>query len=195
MKKSLSKLPNIITSLRIFLSIAFAYLILKQGIYSNESFNGLIIIFLCICFSDYIDGKIARMIGNTSVFGAKLDVFADLFYMTLSYSALIMTGKIHLWFLGFIFIKFLEFTMTSNFMRNYNKKSENPFVFDKIGRITAGSFYIIPGITCLLSYITPFYGQSIVKYLLYVTLIAGIYSSSMRIKKCLEFKNINALET
>ncbi|MDD7793613.1 CDP-alcohol phosphatidyltransferase family protein [Clostridium sp. 'White wine YQ'] len=195
MKKSLSKLPNIITSLRILLSIAFAYLILNQSTDLNKNFEAISLIFLGICFSDFIDGKIARKTGNTTVLGAKLDVFADLFYMTLSYSALIMAEKIHLWFLGFILIKFLEFTVTSNFMRNYNKESENLFVFDKLGRITAGSFYIIPGITCLLSFIAPYYGQSLIKYLLYLTLIAGIYSSSLRIKKCLEVKNINVLET
>ncbi|MBL4931657.1 CDP-alcohol phosphatidyltransferase family protein [Clostridium paridis] len=195
MKKSLSKLPNIITSLRIFLSISFAYLILRQDTYSNENFEAITLIFLCICFSDFIDGKIARKTGNTTVFGAKFDVIADLFYMTISYSALIVAGKIYFWFLGFIFIKFLEFTVTSNFMRNYNRKSENPFVFDKLGRITAASFYIIPGITCLVSYIAPYYEQSLIKYLLYATLLAGIYSSSMRIKKCLEFKNVKALET
>lgn len=195
MEKELSKIPNIITSLRIFLSVIFADLVLKQGTHSYENFEWISIIFLCICLSDFIDGKIARKTGSTSVFGAKLDVFADLFYMILSYSSLIMSKKINLWFLGFIFIKFLEFTMTSNFMRANNKSSENPFVFDKLGRLTAGSFYIIPGVTCLLSYAVPNIGQTLINYMIYVTLIAGIYSSYLRIRKCLEFKNINVLET
>ena len=185
MKSKFSKLPNVITITRILMSVIFIYLILERSSQGNERFIYLITVFFMICFSDLLDGKIARKTGTVSNMGAKLDVFADLLYMILSYVALIIIGVIPLWFLVFVLGKFLEFTLTSKFIKRYNKASTNPFVFDKVGRLTSASFFIIPGVTCVFTHFMTYIGGDLIKLLLYITLFAGIYSSYLRIKNCI----------
>ena len=92
---------------------------------------------------------------------------------------------------GFIFLKFLEFTLTSNFIKGQNKTSTNPFVFDKVGRLTAGSFFVIPGVACALNYLMPYIGRDLIKSLLYITLVGGVYSSFLRIKNCFIILDLN----
>ncbi|KAB3525745.1 CDP-alcohol phosphatidyltransferase family protein [Alkaliphilus serpentinus] len=67
-------IPNYITTSRILLSIVL--LIVKP---LSLSFY---LIYLACGFSDVIDGYIARKLGGTSKFGAKLDSIADLIMLT-----------------------------------------------------------------------------------------------------------------
>lgn len=71
------------------MSFIFIYLIVEQFIYGKGTFINLIVLFLVICFSDLLDGKIARKTGFVSTIGAKLDVFTDLLYCTLTLNCII----------------------------------------------------------------------------------------------------------
>ncbi|OPJ60553.1 CDP-alcohol phosphatidyltransferase family protein [Clostridium chromiireducens] len=184
-------IPNLITITRIIMSFLFAYAIIDQFLYNEDKSNMLIILFSAICISDLLDGRIARKMNSVSIIGAKLDVFADLLYIILSYVTLVNVKILPLWFLGFVCLKFSEFIATSKFMKNYNKNSNNPFVFDKIGRAIAAMFFIIPGIACIYKCFETNSLTIVLNCLLYVIFFGGIYSSYLRIKSCLVCFKLN----
>ena len=105
--------PNLITIARIILSVSFVQNIIEQFIYAKERNVNLSVLFLSICISDLLDGKIARKTNSTSIIGAKLDIFADLFYIILSYITLINIKILPIWYFGFVCFKFIEFIITS----------------------------------------------------------------------------------
>lgn len=173
------------------MSFLFIHAIVEQFIYGQDMTTNLIILFGAICCSDLLDGKIARKINSVSIIGAKLDVFADLLYIILSYVTLIHIKILPLWFLGFICFKFTEFIITSKFIKRSNKSLKNAFVFDKIGRIVSATFFIIPGIVCIFKCFNPSNIILIINCFIYTTLIAGLYSSYLRIKSCFMLSGLN----
>jgi Phosphatidylglycerophosphate synthase len=157
---------------------------MERFIYGQDTFLSLIVIFFAICLSDLLDGKIARKTGFVSTIGAKLDVSADLLYILLSYVALIILKILPLWFLGFVCFKFIEFIVTSRFIKLYNKSSNSPFIFDKIGRIVSAVFFIIPGAACILKCLMSYNAEYFISSLICITTAAGLCSSCLRIKNC-----------
>ena len=133
------RIPNLITLLRVVLTCLL-------NIYILNNFGRVsvpIVISFLVFLSDFIDGKIARISGNTSSFGAAFDVVADLFYIVASYSTLIYLKIAPFWFLIVILFKFIEFVITSFLLKRYSRVS-SMFVFDFIGRFTTILFYIAP---------------------------------------------------
>ncbi len=191
MKITIKYIPNIITIMRIIMSFLFIHTIVREFVYGQNLKFNLIILFLAICCSDLLDGRIARKTKSVSIIGAKLDVFADLLYIIISYITLINIKILPLWFLGFICFKFTEFIMTSKFMKRNNKSLENAFVFDKVGRIVSATFFIIPGIVCIYKCFEPHNVAIIINCFIYTTLIAGLYSSFLRIKSCFMLVDFN----
>lgn len=96
-----------------------------------------------IFLTDFLDGRIARQYGSETRTGAVLDILADLFYVVLSYGALCARSVIPVWFFIVALLKFLEFLLTSSFLRNHTRGG-SPFVFDFIGRYVAVLFYGMP---------------------------------------------------
>lgn len=113
--------------------------------------------------------------------GAKLDIFADLFFIVSSYVTLVILRIMPLWFLVFVCLKFIEFLYTSNFIKKCDEVSAHPFIFDKLGRIVSAMFFIVPGIICYSRF------SCTVNFLLYIILILGVLSSYLRIKECFEW--------
>jgi len=191
MKNIIRFIPNSITITRIIMTFIFLYFVVEQFAYGRENFINLIVMFLAICFSDLLDGKIARGTGAVSIIGAKLDVFADLLYIILSYTVLIILKMLPLWFLVFVCLKFLEFVITSKFIKSYNRESNKAFVFDKIGRLVSATFFIIPGIVCIYKCFAVDNSVYLINCLLYIIFAAGIYSSYLRIKSCFMLLSLN----
>jgi len=197
MKIIIKTIPNLISITRIIMSFLFVQAILEQFKYGQDMNIKLIVLFLVICFSDLIDGRIARKTNSVSIIGAKLDVFADLLYIIISYIALVNIKILPLWFLVFICFKFTEFIITSKIMKHYNKSSQNPFVFDKIGRIVSAMFLVIPGIACMYKCFEPYDIALIINCVLCIIFLAGLYSSYLRIKSCfmvVDFNNRNLID-
>ncbi|NLU08253.1 MAG: CDP-alcohol phosphatidyltransferase family protein [Clostridiales bacterium] len=181
MQRILKFIPNIITASRIIMSALFVSNVLKQFRYGQEKILSIAIIFFLICLSDLIDGYIARKSNCTSRMGAKLDIFADLFFIVSSYVTLVILRIMPLWFLVFVCLKFIEFLYTSNFIKKCDEVSAHPFIFDKLGRIVSAMFFIVPGIICYSRF------SCTVNFLLYIILILGVLSSYLRIKECFEW--------
>lgn len=72
------------------------------------------------------------------------------------------------WFLGFIFLKFIEFIMTSNFtIRHKYLLNENVFIFDKVGRIVSAMFFVVPGAACIFQVLTTDIAENLINFILY----------------------------
>ncbi len=180
MTRLIKKLPNIITLLRVMLSLFL-------NIYIVSYFGNLlipIIISFTIFLTDFFDGKIARDTGSVSSIGAIFDVVADLFYIVGFYIVLYTFHILPLWFLFIILFKFVEFIVTSNFIKNtFNEKSI--FIFDFLGRIVAMIFYIIPLVSYVSFQLLHTGYLLITNLLIYATTLLVFVSSSYRISKCI----------
>lgn len=179
MRMIIKNLPNMITLLRIMLSCLLNIYIIKN--FGNITIP--IIITMIIFLTDFADGKAARYYGSFTKFGAVFDVAADLFYITASYLTLYFYRVLPIWFLFIILYKFLEFIVTSHFIKRQNS-IKTSFVFDPIGRLVAVIFYVIP----ILSYISYHVAQSIYSFtinkLFYVILVFALTSTSSRLWSC-----------
>ncbi|URZ03664.1 CDP-alcohol phosphatidyltransferase family protein [Clostridium felsineum] len=181
MNRVIKIVPNSLTLFRIIMAFIFMYFIIMHFQYNNLGIEEIIIVFLAICFSDLLDGKIARKMEVTSEIGAKLDVVADLLYIVTSYITLIVFKIMPIWFLLFVFFKFFEFIITSNLIRGLNN-SDNFFIFDPIGRVVSAIFFIIPGMFCVSMFVDAYIIKRFVNYFLYVVMVFGFFSSYLRIK-------------
>ncbi len=186
MKSLVKFIPNSITISRIGLSILFITNVTGQFVYGRNNFINLTVLFLAVCLTDFIDGKIARKICCTSVTGAKLDVLADLFFIVASNITLISLGILPPWFLGFIILKFIEFVTTSNFIIRYQYLfHKKVFIFDKVGRIVSALFFVVPGAACIFQVLSASMAERLINFILYTILAGGILSSYLRVKSCL----------
>ncbi len=178
-------IPNILTGLRIILTFIYLLLLDNLNLYSNNElyFTCGIIVFLLICVTDFIDGKIARKIKAESLLGSFLDVTADFIFIISSLALLNLNNRIPIWFTVLTLIKFIEFLLHLTLL-----KSTTIFLiifsFDYFGRVSAISFFLIPGIV-LLTYI----GLDIlyINTLIFITLILVIISFLVRCTKVIKY--------
>jgi len=182
MARLMKELPNMLTLLRVALTCLLNYYILNR-------FGSLpipMVIFLLIFLTDFLDGKIARFYGNTSLFGAVFDVLADLFYMVTTYIMLCSFQVLPLWFFFIMLFKCVEFVVTS-FLLKKLCGGKSIFVFDFIGRFAAALFYIIP----LLAYASFQLSQVLyfftIHIFIYMITFMVFVSSSYRFWNCVKF--------
>ena len=182
-------LPNIITLSRILLTYVFLLLQNKQyhDIKNRETFLCLSIVFLCICITDLIDGKIARFLNSKSFIGSFLDVAADAAFIFSSFIFLNIHGIIPFWFTIVILTKFIEFIITSYVWKKLNNKTSELFISDPIGRLAAVLFYIIPGIIGILFYKFENNLLLATNTLIFITTILAVVSSFIRCSNCFKY--------
>jgi phosphatidylglycerophosphate synthase len=148
MKSKLASLPNCITFLRFLLSSVFCPLL--YGLFTGgRGFIPAITVFLAVCATDVLDGRIARRLGAASAFGAYLDLIADVFYVVSSLSVLIILHIIPVWFLVLVLAKFGEYIMTSRVISHSAKLKPSEFVRDPLGRCAAVLYFLLPGAICV----------------------------------------------
>lgn len=179
-------LPNIITLSRILLTYVFLLLQNKQyhNIKNRETFLYLSIVFLCICITDLMDGKIARFLNSKSFIGSFLDVAADAAFIFSSFISLNIHGIIPFWFTIVVLIKFSEFIITSYVWKKLNNKTSELFISDPIGRLAAVLFYIIPGMVAILFYKFENNLLLATNILIFITTTLSIISSFIRCSNC-----------
>lgn len=142
-------LVHCFTLCRIPLSV-FAYReIAKESIHVTA----YLLLFLVIAVSDFLDGKLARVLHVQSTFGAVEDVVCDFFYIITAYYALWQVGLLPGWTLILITAKLGEFIVSSVLMRG---SRSHIFMFDRIGRYTAIGFYLLPASIVLCSMLSFF---------------------------------------
>lgn len=147
-------IPDMLTIFRMLLTLIFVPLLNMQYVHAVNRwfFLSLLIVFILICASDLLDGRIARALGSQSTFGSYLDVAADAIFIFSSLITLNLHGVIPVWFTIAVIIKFIEFLFTSHMWNKINTHNKISFMSDFTGRLAAGLFYITPGAACILIY-------------------------------------------
>ena len=87
----LKKIPNILTIGRIIISSFFCCSILLPGFYGDLN---SICLFVVASFTDFLDGMLARMLGEESKLGELLDPIADKIIVATRLILLVMDGTI-----------------------------------------------------------------------------------------------------
>lgn len=147
----------------------------------------LTLFYFLTLFTDYIDGKLARNMKIESKHGAILDVGADVFFIFSTSFALYHLDSFPLWLIILIFIKLIEFLLTSSILAKREKKSK-VFIFDCLGRAVSASYYLLPFlILSTKTFLTDFLHSILSQTLFYLiglfSIIALFYRLSLVIKK------------
>jgi len=192
MESIIKNIPNSITIVRFLLAAFFPILLNLQlnGDNGNAYMIPVLTVFVIICVSDFLDGRIARKIKAVSALGAVLDVTADLIYIVFAFMVLNILKIIPLWFTGLILLKFVEFQVTSYVMRSCNKTIRATFVFDFFGRVSALMFYIIPGIVSILYGCIGTESNWVISMVLYITTLISLISFANRCLNCYRAVNL-----
>lgn len=141
------------------------------------------VLFSVIFLSDFIDGKMARRLSVASRAGAVMDVFADLFYIVTICFALLLQGIFPAWMMAVIIGKFAEFWCTSAIAKKEGICQNNGLLFDRMGRMAAAMYYILPFVVVLLNhYMLRMQAISITKLLCVVITVITVISSIGRIR-------------
>lgn len=171
--------PNLITLSRVVLTCLVNYYIRAQF----GSIGLPLLLLGLIFFSDYFDGKLARLTGTASASGAVLDLLADFFFMYQSYLLLHSFGIVPVWFIGVVFGKFLEFVLTSIYLRRFSNGSQ-VFTFDCLGRFVAAAFYLLPALLYGSYVLAPAVFAFCINKITYILLVFSLISSASRIGRC-----------
>jgi phosphatidylglycerophosphate synthase len=133
MKKALS-LPTAISSLRIAVLPFFFYLFNLGNV---AACLGLLVF---SASTDFIDGYIARKLKATSRFGAYYDATTDFTLMIGIFAIFYVAGYYPIWLLLLIAAAFIQFLVTSIFVRK---------IYDPVGRYLGSALYIGIALTLL----------------------------------------------
>lgn len=145
-KRYLHYLPNLLTILRIVLTLPFLYY-LKASLTDGDSWTITLALFLLVILSDIFDGRVARKFSCESLLGAKLDIVADSFFSLLSTALMVIYNLLPLWYLLLIIFKLVEFVITSKIVGNKNKSSLP--IFDSMGKIGGCGAMLVPGLAII----------------------------------------------
>jgi len=181
---------NLLTGSRIFLSAGLLLCILSGA-------AGRALAMLAVIYgTDIMDGMLARRWHAATRTGAQFDLAADIWFVVLSCSALVIEGLMPFWFLLAAALKFAEFAATSYFLsgsgdykrqshaRRLPEVSRSP-VFDTVGRLSGILFMAAPVPAILLYRIMPFPVASLLFTSLAVCIcILSLISSCRRFYLC-----------
>ena len=88
----LNKIPNILTIGRIIIVPFFVLAFYLPGFYGDLT---ALILFIVASFTDFLDGMLARMLGEESKLGELLDPIADKIIVASALVLLVMEGTVH----------------------------------------------------------------------------------------------------
>jgi len=173
-------LPTAITLLRPALACVFVALL--PGRFRGDIGPAVpLLLFVAICLSDFLDGRIARVLGMVSETGAYLDLYSDFFYITASLVTLNLLKRAPAWFTAVVLVKFIEYLITSRILL----RGGCGFVPNPLGRMAAGLFFLMPGILCALYGINGY--QAVSGWVLMAAACVAIVSSLNRCAQCLRY--------
>ena len=112
-------IPNIISISRIFLLLPILFFL-----YDNQNLVAFFI-FIVGCFTDFLDGFIARLFNQESLLGENLDLLADKIFVSTLFMYIPFHFDNFIFLLGGIIIIIRELVITS--MRQYFLAKKNSF--------------------------------------------------------------------
>ncbi len=101
-------LPNKITISRILLTFVFIFLMKASGLFPKI---GAMLIFSLACFTDYLDGYLARKNYEITTFGKLMDPIADKILVISAFIVFAQLGLVGVWMVVVILLR--EFVVTS----------------------------------------------------------------------------------
>ena len=142
-------LANIITSLRIIVSVILLFFSLSSLLFY--------IIYLFCGLSDMADGMIARKLNAASTFGSKLDTASDIVFMAVCVVKLLPTIKlpIFLW----IWIAIIAITKMNNMVLGFVLRKKFVAYHTVLNKITGFLLFLLP---FTLQFIEPTYSFAVV---------------------------------
>jgi CDP-diacylglycerol--glycerol-3-phosphate 3-phosphatidyltransferase len=171
--KEIFYVSNLISFFRIILLIPVCYLLLK----GFESENTLIIILvLCMYFSDLLDGYLARKLGQVSEFGKIIDPLADKISVIVISIILLYLGKIPFWFVLIVILRDVIIMLFGIYL---DKKKDIRLMSNYPGKIAVFSI----GLIILFAVINSPVLKEISKYLYFISLALIFYSSYLYFKR------------
>ena len=140
MNLSRRSIPNIITSIRLFLLIPLSFYL------SNEDYTTALYIFFVAGVSDALDGYLAKKYNWTSHFGSVLDPLADKALLVISMAILTLNGKIELLLFSLVALRDVYIVFGAYlYHRKFGKYKMNPSIYSKLN-----TFFQISMVTLLL---------------------------------------------
>ncbi|MDO4799406.1 MAG: CDP-alcohol phosphatidyltransferase family protein [Bacillota bacterium] len=177
---------NALTALRFLLALLFVFLLLGD----HRSFGEFLGLFALIGASDFWDGRLARSWGVQTKLGSVLDVAADFFFIFSSSAALYWHGKLPIWMLAVLVLKMLEFTVTSRILKA-RARGRCAFVFDRVGRMLATLFYLMPIFVIAMQRWHG--GLGVLRAALYLMTGMALLSSTHRIMLCFRCRRVRCV--
>ena len=147
-------IPNILTTMRLFLVPFFAYFMLTSN-GTNNNMVIAVIIFLFSGITDIVDGYIARKYNMITDFGKIYDPFVDKLMQITALVCLVIKGLIPIWLLVLVIIKEVTMIIVGGVL--YTKKivvSSNWY-----GKLSTVVFYSIVVIIILFNKAIPNWGM------------------------------------
>ncbi|MEN8153218.1 MAG: CDP-alcohol phosphatidyltransferase family protein [Acidobacteriota bacterium] len=131
--KMVMNLPNVLSSMRIFLMPVIFFLIINS---TPQNYGILVLIYLFSILFDFLDGYFARKFSQITDFGKLLDPVADKLLMFFILIALIIKTDFPLWVAIPIFLRDFLILLASFFIYRKNKKIKPSIT---IGKVAFGS--------------------------------------------------------
>ncbi len=187
---AIRNLANLLTGIRILATFLVCYKIglLLSGKINVDGYIEIAILFLIVWISDIADGKVARKLKISSVFGAKFDVIADSIFVFTIHILLASHHIVPIWFIALMIEKILNYIVSSHIV---SKKANRSFGFirDPLGKMVGASYFITPYLL-LAAHMTGEPLFSIANAIIVVIAILGICSSVYRIAKTLQLRSL-----
>lgn len=175
-------LPNRLTILRIFLVFIFMFFLFSKGVAAKTA---ALVVFSVACFTDYLDGRLARQRNEVTDFGMLMDPIADKLLVLAAFLGFVELKLIPAWMVVIIFLR--ELIITG--IRLFAATRKRVIPAERIGKHkTASQMVAIFSILgfLLLKEITYLYGKwgnfwelwykRAIFYLMFVTVILTLIS-------------------
>ena len=141
-------LAHLLTSVRLVLTPVFL-LVIEAGQHQPTLLKALavVVLFLMICASDYYDGPVARALGVDSDLGKVLDNLADITFLLVTLTYLVLANVVPWWIPATIALAFSQYTVDSWLLAG--RRTDLILVSNPIGHWAGILNYIGTGVVAL----------------------------------------------
>ena len=141
-------LAHLLTSVRLVLTPVFL-LVIEAGQHQPTLLKALavVVLFLLICASDYYDGPVARALGVDSDLGKVLDNLADITFLLVTLTYLVLVNVVPWWIPAAIALAFSQYTVDSWLLAG--RRTDLILVSNPIGHWAGILNYIGTGVMAL----------------------------------------------
>ena len=141
-------LAHLLTSVRLVLTPVFL-LVIEAGQHQPTLLKALavVVLFLMICASDYYDGPVARALGVDSDLGKVLDNLADITFLLVTLTYLVLANVVPWWIPAAVALAFGQYTVDSWLLAG--RRTDLILVSNPIGHWAGILNYIGTGVVAL----------------------------------------------